>query len=257
MATDKKSFILYSDLIHTVKKMPKDKAGELFLTILQYVNDENPVVEDMLIDLVFEPIKHQMKRDLIKYEGKRESWSKAGSASAEARRVKKELNERSTDSTYVELCSTDSTVNVNDNVNDNVNVNVINKIPFSEFWELYDKKVGSKSKCENKWNKLSLDVQKKIIDTLPTFKSSIRDKQYQPHPETYLNGARWNDEIIIPFRQSLNLEQKYKYKFPISPTTYEDRFETIDTYKKHKRLVDGMGGGLVILLPENSPLKNI
>lgn len=68
MAENKKSFLLYADLIHTVRKMPKDKAGDLFLTILQYVNDENPDVQDLMIDLVFEPIKQQLKRDLKKWE---------------------------------------------------------------------------------------------------------------------------------------------------------------------------------------------
>ncbi len=68
MATDKKSFILYCDTIHTVKKMTKVKAGELFLIILKYVNDENPEITDPLLDLVFEPIKQQLKRDLRKYE---------------------------------------------------------------------------------------------------------------------------------------------------------------------------------------------
>lgn len=68
MAENKRSFLLYVDLIHTVKKMKKEKAGELFLTILEYVNDLNPDVEDELIDLVFEPIKQQLKRDLLKYK---------------------------------------------------------------------------------------------------------------------------------------------------------------------------------------------
>jgi hypothetical protein len=49
-------------------KMPKEKVGDLFMTILEYVNDKDPVVEDMFVDLVFEPIKHQLKRDLVKYE---------------------------------------------------------------------------------------------------------------------------------------------------------------------------------------------
>jgi hypothetical protein len=123
MAENKKSFILYADLIHTVKKMPKDKAGELFLIILQYVNDENPVVEDMVIDLVFEPIKRQMKRDLKKYEGKKKQWSDAGKASAEAKKQAKALaGNASTKSTDVNGRSTDSTVNdtVTVNVNDNV-----------------------------------------------------------------------------------------------------------------------------------------
>ena len=78
MAEEKKGFLLYADLIHVVRKMPKDKAGELFLTILEYVNDENPVVTDMLVDIVFEPIKQQFKRDLAKWENKRNTKSEGG-----------------------------------------------------------------------------------------------------------------------------------------------------------------------------------
>jgi hypothetical protein len=68
MAENKKSFLLYCDLIHTVKHLPKDKAGELFLHILEYVNDLNPQSDDLIINLSFEPIKQSLKRDLIKYE---------------------------------------------------------------------------------------------------------------------------------------------------------------------------------------------
>jgi hypothetical protein len=71
MAENKKSFLLYCDLIHTISKMPNDKAGELFKHILSYVNDENPESEDLIINLTFEPIKQSLKRDLIKYEQKR------------------------------------------------------------------------------------------------------------------------------------------------------------------------------------------
>ena len=72
MAENKKSFLLYCDLIHTVKELPNDKAGELFKHILSYVNDENPVTDDLIIKISFEPIKQQLKRDLQKYEGIRE-----------------------------------------------------------------------------------------------------------------------------------------------------------------------------------------
>ena len=68
MAKDKKSFVLYADLIHTVKKMNREDAGELLLHILKYVNDENPETENMAVYLTFEPIKQQFKRDLKKWE---------------------------------------------------------------------------------------------------------------------------------------------------------------------------------------------
>ena len=37
----------------------------------------------------------------------------------------------------------------------------------------------------------------KIIDTLPNFKASVKDIQFLPFPETYLNKKRWNDELDI------------------------------------------------------------
>jgi len=54
MAEDKKGFLLYADLIHTIEKMPNDKAGLLFKRILNYVNDLNPVIRPFfsLLDLI-------------------------------------------------------------------------------------------------------------------------------------------------------------------------------------------------------------
>jgi hypothetical protein len=68
MATNKKSFLLYCDLIHTVEKLTDAQAGVLFKHILMYVNDMNPETKDIIIELVFEPIKQALKRDLLKYE---------------------------------------------------------------------------------------------------------------------------------------------------------------------------------------------
>lgn len=68
MAENKKSFLIYCDLIHTVKKMKKEDVGELFLHLLEYTNDLNPITENPFVELVFEPIKQQLKRDLISWE---------------------------------------------------------------------------------------------------------------------------------------------------------------------------------------------
>ena len=68
MAENKKSFILYCDIIHTVKKLPKDKQADLFVHILEYVNDMNPITDDFVVEIAFEPIKQALKRDLLKYE---------------------------------------------------------------------------------------------------------------------------------------------------------------------------------------------
>ncbi len=67
---------------------------------------------------------------------------------------------------------------------------------FINFWNLYDKKVGEKNKIENKYNKLSLEVRKKIFEYIPLYIKSQPNKQYRKNPETFLNNKGWNDEII-------------------------------------------------------------
>ena len=120
MADGKKSFVLYADLIHTVEKMPDEIAGKLVKHILAYVNDRNPVSDDLLLNLVFEPIKQQMKRDLDKWEEIREKRIQAGIASAEAKKERASLvNTNQQVSTHVESVqqtSTLSTVSVNGTV---------------------------------------------------------------------------------------------------------------------------------------------
>lgn len=157
MAENKKSFVLYCDLIHTIEKMPDDKAGLLFKHLLRYVNDQNPIIDDLLIEIAFEPIKRQLKRDL-------ESWEQElikkgnGGALGNLKRwhldlynkvINKELSlqkaiEQSKNRipshsdtlpshTIASIAVTDTvTVTVNDTVNDTVNVNDIINIWFKD-----------------------------------------------------------------------------------------------------------------------------
>ena len=125
MAEGKKSFVLYADLIHTLEKMPSEKAGELFKHILRYVNDQNPVANDLIIELTFEPIKQQLKRDLEKWNNeikpKRSNSGRLGGVkSGEARRSKMKQNEAN--------ASITKQTEANEAVNVNVNVNVIDNI---------------------------------------------------------------------------------------------------------------------------------
>ena len=119
MAENKKSFILYADMIHTVRKMPTDKIGELFLTILAYVNDENPVTEDLLVEVAFEPIKQQLKRDLKRWEEYREKQSLNGKKGG---RPKKSHDKEVNPKNPTLLNESQKSLNVNVNVNDTVNV---------------------------------------------------------------------------------------------------------------------------------------
>jgi hypothetical protein len=85
MATDKKSFILYADAIHTIEKLSDADAGQLLKHLMRYVNDQNPVTDNPLVDIAFEPIKQQLKRDLVKFEDVKVKRSEAGKAGASKR----------------------------------------------------------------------------------------------------------------------------------------------------------------------------
>ncbi len=70
------------------------------------------------------------------------------------------------------------------------------EIDFEKFWDLYDKKVGDKQKIKNKWKKLSVTVQKEIMEYIPRYRAAQPDKKYRKNPETFFNQKGWTHELI-------------------------------------------------------------
>lgn len=145
MAENKKSFVLYCDLIHTIDKLPDEVAGKLFKLILDYVNDKNPQVEDVLLSVAFEPIKRQLKRDLKDWERQKQKRSEAGRIGGKASANKRKQNKAIVDNRKQSLTTVDDdqanqavTVTVTDTVNVNVNDTVtINNAPTIEMVREY------------------------------------------------------------------------------------------------------------------------
>lgn len=132
MAKDKKSVLLYCDLIHTVSPLTDEEAGRLFKHFLAYVNDLNPQPIDRLTGLLFEPIKQNLKRDLIKWEEK----SQKNKDNARIRWDKNNANasERTEVNANDAVIVTD-TVTVNDTVKDKVNNIEERKLKFASTLE--------------------------------------------------------------------------------------------------------------------------
>jgi len=66
-------------------------------------------------------------------------------------------------------------------------------ISFSDFYNLYDKKVRGKE-AERKWKRMTLKSKRLAMLHVPILVSSTPDKQYRPAPVVYLNREGWNDE---------------------------------------------------------------
>ena len=202
MAEEKKSFILYVDLIHTIEKLPNEDAGELFKHILRYVNDKNPTTENILVDVTFEPIKQQLKRDLKAWEGSKEEKSIAG-IKGNLKRWNSDLYEQvvSKKITLEEAQSIAEhrrtsqpdkvpsqkvakiAVNVNDNVTVNVNDNVIKEKKEKAFnFRLSLIELGVDEKVADDWMKVR--KTKKATNTETAFnliKSQIQQSGKSPN----------------------------------------------------------------------------
>mgnify|MGYP003514262931 CR=1 FL=1 len=224
MAENKKSFVLYSDSQGLVNQLPDDVAGRLLKHIYAYVNDENPITDELLLNIAFEPIKMQLKKDKKKWEQTKEGRSVAGKASAEAKRLAKLAEQSLTNSTNVESVEQNST---NSTVNDNVNVNVINNntpakaddvFDFSKYLETLNQKFSRSFKVVNEKTKKQIKALLKekytkqdIIDAINNCVVSEFHKGngYQYCTPEFFSRAdildRWSD-ITKPKQSKVNIE---------------------------------------------------
>ena len=205
MAENKKSFILYCDYIHMFKKMPDDLAGKLIKHVLEYVNDNNPTTDEMMVDILFEPIKQQLKRDLQKYENVAERNKTNG---AKGGRPKKDITQNNPvgliDNPNNPKKPDTDTDTVNDNVNDNKN-NIIKFISsFPDYESLVKKdEVFIRNlfqELTGKWtflelNDLHRDLGQKLINYkfyCDKYKIKLKDNKHIKNSFKKFALSHWN-----------------------------------------------------------------
>lgn len=69
---------------------------------------------------------------------------------------------------------------------------------FNEFWTLYPRKVGKRVALKS-WDRLTKQEQSDVLEALPNhlkyWKLKNTESEYIPHPATWLNQGRWEDEL--------------------------------------------------------------
>ena len=184
MAKDKKSFILYADLVYTLERLSDEQAGQLFKHILRYVNDLNPQTDDVLLQVCFEPIRQNLKRDLRKYEQMIKNRSEAGKKGMAKRWGKDNKNNKS----YQSITS------ITDNDTDNDN-------------DIY-KSFAHLSITKKQYEKLCLEYG---VNNTDTVLDEIENyKQNTKYKSLYLTAKNWlrkmpkdenNDKLVQQAKQ--------------------------------------------------------
>ena len=75
---------------------------------------------------------------------------------------------------------------------------------FEEFWSQYPRKVA-KRVAQKAWNRLALHEQVAVLDTIQNhveyWKLKETTLEFIPHPATWLNQGRWEDELDLTPKQ--------------------------------------------------------
>lgn len=200
MAKEKKSFLIYADLIHTVSKMPKEKAGELLMHILEYVNDMNPQTDDLIIQLTFEPIKQQLKRDLVKYEKVREKNKE---------NARKRWDAVASDGMRVDTKNADND-NDNDNVKDIINniIDYINTTLNKKF--RFNDKLRKQYNARLKEGYTEADIKRAIDNAIADqFHKDSKYKYLTPEFFSRMDKLeRWCNSVTQEQSQNILIKQK-------------------------------------------------
>jgi hypothetical protein len=201
--------------------------------ILEYVNDLNPVPINFIVDMAFEPIKLQLKRDLKKYENTKEFKSNGGKI-GNLKRWNKDLYDkvlskeitledaekiaerRKASHTDVERSHRVAEIAVNDTVTVNVNDTVtVNDISLKENSISKNEIFGKEVLASPSWietismqNRITpsevptwiSEFNKKLISELDT---KISKKEYASH------FSRWLPQEILKSKKTTDKDKPF------------------------------------------------
>lgn len=195
-----KGIMFYFNYREPLNNLSMEERGQLLTALLDYGN--NGILPDFngSLKMIFDCIKPTVDTDIEKYKNR-------------CQRNKENISKRyeRTQSNTTEYDRIQSNVNkikenkINKNKIKNNTLVQIDK-QFNAFWNAYPKKKGKQS-AEKAFKKIAPDeaLCKIMLNALEEQKQSAEwqkdSGQFIPHPATWLNGKRWEDEIGVKVYQ--------------------------------------------------------
>ena len=179
----RESTIFYRSFYEAIKELSKEHQAEVYTAIFEYSLNFYEVELTGIPKTIFTLIKPQLQANIKKYKNGLEPKNKQEVSKGEAKNKQKESKTEGND-------------NVNDNENEKDKDNEKEKY-FDLFWKQYPNKVA-KQKCKEKFIKLPISTQEKILRILPDYLKYKPFESYNhPNSQTFLNQKRYDDEIKI------------------------------------------------------------
>ena len=187
-----KEFIpIFLDFNETTQDLTDEQCGRLVRALVDYTNGKEYRLEGVEM-IAFRFLKGSIDRNEKLSTIRAEAGSKGGKQT-QANASKKKQEKANASKRKQNCINNDNKANnENDNENDNL---------FARFWSAYPRHV-SKQNAEKAFEKLDVDEE-----LLQTILSAIEKQknceqwtkdggQFIPHPATWLNGHRWEDEVV-------------------------------------------------------------
>ena len=121
------------------------------------------------------------------------------------------------------------------------------KIAFEDFYQLYPRKV-SRHTAKKSFNKLSkrdkMLAHDGLINYIKFWKYNKTEKQFIPHPSTWINQKRWEDELDLPktikqeskdIKQEIIKKRKEDAKLEADSPTRKEKMEMLSGFLNKKR----------------------
>ena len=229
----RESFVIHTAYAEKFKRLTDEQFGMLVRLLIQYqLTGEINTISDATVAFAFDIARVDMDITNQRYQEVCEKRRIAGSMGGQAKqanaskskqklangsKTSKTYHKRREDKIREEKIGEDNEISISNNdLNNHLEEKDIEIISrenpkekiislsekrFEEFWNLYPRKEG-KGAAKQKWEKIKPDAElfekiinavKDNIDRNPQWK---RDNgQFIPHPATWLNQGRWDDDI--------------------------------------------------------------
>lgn len=188
-------------------KMAKILFTEEVLEELTTNDDEKPslrVVEGGIA--IHDFAEHQTTKAVVEQKqanGSKGGKAKAANVSSENVAPTKDLLEQNPSESLAKTETETETETFTSN-----EVNTYGDLAFDEFWSFYPRKIG-KGGAKKTWEKITRRVKPEVIVEGARRMASdpnLPETQFIPHPSTWLNEGRWDDEPYAP-RGKTNLKE--------------------------------------------------